>query len=121
MWETKESSNIYFLYKIHSGYSAPTVVGKIEYGLFDRRSTKLGSGYLLTVLIMDLMFTSLYVTVIHALSEQYSRTDLYCSASEFRHPSEVRHTHFMAVLKSFCCELSAHMYTLLLKAAIPFI
>ena len=54
-----------------------TVIGKIEYGLFYRRSTKLGSGYLLTVLIMDLMFTSLYVTVIHALSEQYSRTDMY--------------------------------------------
>ena len=54
-----------------------TVIGKIEYGLFYRQSTKLGSGYLLTVLIMDLMFTSLYVTVIHALSEQYSRTDMY--------------------------------------------
>ena len=33
----------------------PTVIGKIDYGLFYRRSTKLGSGYLLTVL--DLMFT----------------------------------------------------------------
>ena len=50
-----------------------TVVGKISHAL----STKLGSGYLLTVLIMDLMFTSLYVNVIHALSEQYSRTDMY--------------------------------------------
>ena len=54
-----------------------TVVGKIEYGLLYRRSTKLGSGYLLTVLIMDSMFTNLYVTVVHALSEQYSRTDIY--------------------------------------------
>ena len=46
---------------------------------------------------------------------------LYCSASEFRHPSEVRHLHFVAILKSFSCKLSAYMYTLLLKAAIPFI
>ena len=45
----------------------------------------------------------------------------YCSASEFRHPSEVHHLHFMAILKSFSCELVAYMYTLLLKAAIPFI
>ena len=36
----------------------PTVVSKIECGLFYRRSTKLGSGYLLTVLIMDLMLHS---------------------------------------------------------------
>ena len=46
---------------------------------------------------------------------------VYCSASEFRHPSEVRHLHFMAILQSFYHELSAYMYTLLLKAAIPFI
>ena len=33
-------------------------------------------------------------------------TQVYCSANEFRHPSEVRHLHFMAILKSFSCELS---------------
>ena len=40
----------------------------------------------------------------------------YCSASEIRHPSEVRHLHFMAILKSFSCKFPAYMYTLLLKA-----
>ena len=40
---------------------------------------------------------------------------------EFPHPSEVCHLHFMAILKSFSCKLSTYMYTLLLKAAIPFI
>ena len=45
----------------------------------------------------------------------------YCSASEFHHPREVCHLHFMAILKSFYCELSAYMYTLLMKDAIPFL
>ena len=44
-----------------------------------------------------------------------------CLASEFRHPTKVRHLHFMAILKSFFYELWAYKYTLLLKAAILFI
>ena len=44
-----------------------------------------------------------------------------CSASEVRHPSEVRHLHFMTILKSFYCPVTAYMYTLPLKEAIPFI
>ena len=36
----------------------------------------------------------------------------YCSASEVRHPSEVRHLHFMTILKSFYCPVMAYMYTL---------
>ena len=40
---------------------------------------------------------------------------------EYRHPSEVRHLHFIAILKSFSFELSVYMYTLLLKSAISFI
>ena len=50
-----------------------------------------------------------------------SGSELYCSASEVRHPSEVRHLRFMTVLKSFYCPVTAYMYTLLLKEAIPFI
>ena len=55
------------------------------------------------------------------------KSDLYCSASEVRHPSkvrhpsEVRHLHFMTILKSFYCPVMAYMYTLPLKEAIPFI
>ena len=45
----------------------------------------------------------------------------YCSASEVRHPSEVRHLHFMTILKSFYCPVTAHMYTLPLEEDIPFI
>ena len=45
----------------------------------------------------------------------------YCSASEVRHPSEVRHLHFMTILKSFYCPVTTYMYTLLSKEAIPFI
>ena len=45
----------------------------------------------------------------------------YCSASEVRHPSEVRHLHFMTILKNFYCPVMAYMYTLPLKEAIPFI
>ena len=45
----------------------------------------------------------------------------YCSASEVRHPSEVRHLHFMTILKSFYCPVTAFMYTLPLKEAIPVI
>ena len=33
----------------------------------------------------------------------------YCSASEVRHPSEVRHLHFMTILKSFYCPVTAYM------------
>ena len=39
----------------------------------------------------------------------------YCSASE------VRHLHFMTILKSFYCPVTAYMYTLPLNEAIPFI
>ena len=39
----------------------------------------------------------------------------YCSASE------VRHLHFMTILKSFYCPVTAYMYTLPLKQANPFI
>ena len=46
---------------------------------------------------------------------------LYCSASEVRHPSEVRHLHFITILKSFYCSVTAYMYTLPLEEAIPFI
>ena len=46
---------------------------------------------------------------------------LYCSTSEVRHPNEVRHLHFMTILKSFYCPITAYMYTLTLKEAIPFI
>ena len=35
---------------------------------------------------------------------------MYCSASEVRHPSEVRHLHFMTILKSFYCPVTAYMY-----------
>ena len=45
----------------------------------------------------------------------------YCSASEVRHPSEVRHLHFMTILKSFYCPVTAYMYTLPLTEVIPFI
>ena len=45
----------------------------------------------------------------------------YCSASEVRHRSEVRHLHFMTILKSFYYPVTAYMYTLPLKKAIPFI
>ena len=45
----------------------------------------------------------------------------YCSASEVCHPSEVRHLHFMAILKNFYYPVTAYMYTLPLKEAIPFI
>ena len=45
----------------------------------------------------------------------------YCSASEVRHPSEVRHLHFMTILKRFYSPATAYMYTLLLKGATPFI
>ena len=46
----------------------------------------------------------------------------YCSASEVCHPSEVRHLHFMTILKSFYCPVMAYyMYTSLLKETIPFI
>ena len=37
------------------------------------------------------------------------------------HPSEVRHLHFMTIIKSFYCPVTAYMYTLPLKEAIPFI
>ena len=43
----------------------------------------------------------------------------YCSASEFRHPSEVRHSYFMTVLKLLYYDLPANNYTLLSKASIP--
>ena len=33
------------------------------------------------------------------------KTNHYCSASEFRHPSEVRHLHFVTILKSFTVQL----------------
>ena len=46
---------------------------------------------------------------------------LLCSASEVRRLSEVRHLHFMTILKSFYCPPTAYMYTLPLKEAIPFI
>ena len=46
---------------------------------------------------------------------------LYCSASEVRHPSEVRHLCFMTILKSFYCPVTAYMYILPLEEAIPFI
>ena len=46
---------------------------------------------------------------------------VYCSASEVRHPSEVRHRHFMTILKSFYCPVTAYMYTLPLEEAIQFI
>ena len=42
---------------------------------------------------------------------------MYCSASEIRHPSEVRQLHFMTMLKSFYCPVTAYMYTLPLKEA----
>ena len=45
----------------------------------------------------------------------------YCSAGEVRHLSEVRHLHFITILKSFYCPVTAYMYTLPLKEAIPFI
>ena len=48
-------------------------------------------------------------------------TVLYCSASEVCHPSEVRHLHFMTILKSFYCPVTAYMYTLPLEEDIPFI
>ena len=35
--------------------------------------------------------------------------------------SEVRHPHFMAILKSFYCPVTADMYTLPLKEDIPFL
>ena len=35
--------------------------------------------------------------------------DEYCSASEFRHPSEVRHLYFMTILKIFTVQLR-HLY-----------
>ena len=38
-------------------------------------------------------------------------TCVYCSASEVRHPSEVRHLHFMTILNSFYCPVTAYMYT----------
>ena len=44
-----------------------------------------------------------------------------CSASEVRHPSEVRHLHFITILKSFYCPVTTYMCTLLLQEAIPFI
>ena len=44
-----------------------------------------------------------------------------CSASEVRHPNEVRHLRFMTILKSFYCPFMAYMYTLPLKEDIPFI
>ena len=48
--------------------------------------------------------------------------DLYCSASEVRHPSEVCHLRFMTILKSFYCPVMAYMYTLPLKEdTVPFI
>ena len=46
---------------------------------------------------------------------------LYCSASEVRHPSEVRHLHFMTILKRFYYPVTAYMYTFPLEEAIPFI
>ena len=46
---------------------------------------------------------------------------LYCSVSEVRHPSEVHHLHFITILRSFYCPVTAYMYTLPLKEAIPFI
>ena len=46
---------------------------------------------------------------------------MYCSASEVRHPSEVRHLHFMTILKNFYCPVMEYMNTLLLKEVIPFI
>ena len=49
------------------------------------------------------------------------QSKFYCSASEVRHPSKVRHLHFMTILKSFNCPVTAYMYTLLLEEAIPFI
>ena len=45
----------------------------------------------------------------------------YCSASEVRHPSEVRHLHFMTILENFYCPVMEYIYTLPLKEAIPFI
>ena len=47
--------------------------------------------------------------------------ELSCSASEVCHPSEVGHLHFMTRLNSFYCPVTAYMYTLPLKEAIPFI
>ena len=47
------------------------------------------------------------------------RVAVYCSASEFRHQSEVCHLCFMAVLKLLICDLPANNYTLLSKATIP--
>ena len=44
--------------------------------------------------------------------------ETYCSASEFRHPSEVRHLYFMTVLK-LLYDLPANNYTLLSKTSIP--
>ena len=44
---------------------------------------------------------------------------IYWSASEFRHPSEVRHSYFMTVLKLLYYDLPANNYTLLSKGSIP--
>ena len=55
------------------------------------------------------------------LSVKLKVSILYCSVSEVRHPSEVRQLHFMTILKSFYCPVTAYMYTLVLKEAIPFI
>ena len=49
------------------------------------------------------------------------RFNSYCLASEVRHPSEVRHLHFMAILDNFYCPVMAYLYTLPLKEAIPFL
>ena len=46
---------------------------------------------------------------------------LCCLASEVRHPSEVGNLRFMTILKSFYCPVTAYMYTLPLKEAIPYI
>ena len=55
------------------------------------------------------------------LFEAYVPLNAYCSASEVRHPSEVRHLHFMTILKSFYSPVMEYMYTLPLKEVIPFI
>ena len=59
-----------------------------------------------------LIFIILYIFVKFELKH-------YCSASEFRHPSEVHHWYFMTVLKLLYCDLPANNYTLLSKATIP--
>ena len=60
------------------------------------------------------MDTAIFLTPIFKFRKVANVLQWYCSASE------LRHLHFMTILKSFYCPVAAYMYILLLKEAIPF-